>query len=200
MRTKHSTHLEIDESGLDVLNSADLVIFSRDTNSGDYNDPAEQEFWTEGIAVPMIILTPFVIRTSRWDMTPTDGILETSKDVGFRPLLALEPDHPVFAGVLDANNEADVFDEDALGTDDSIDFLDILDDDGKVGNGTVLAVDTAFEVPWLIYWEKGVEFYEGSRCTATPPAARVSITRWARMTIRIRGAKKTQPRPAIRFC
>ncbi len=154
--------MELDESGLDTLNSADLVIFSRDTNSGDYNDPVEQELWTEGITVPMILMSPFTLRTSRWDMAPSDGILETSKDVGFGPLLALQPDHPVFAGVLDENNEADVFDEDALGPDDSIDFLDIRDEDGMVGNGTVLAVDAAFEVPWLIYWEEGAEFYEGS--------------------------------------
>src|SRR5690606_12960780 len=132
-------NLDVQPAGLDVLNSADLVIFSRDTNSGDYtNTPEEVEIWTEGITVPMIILTPFILRISRWDMAGTEGILETDKTSGFGPLVALEPDHPVFTGVLDDQDEANVFDEDALGPDDSIDFLNIFDDDGMVGNGTVL--------------------------------------------------------------
>jgi hypothetical protein len=155
--------LDVQPGGLDVLNSADLVIFSRDTNSGDYvNTFDEQEIWAESVTAPMIILTPFVLRGSRWDMALSESILETNKAAGFGPLVATDPDHPVFAGVLDDNDEAVVFDEDALGPDDSIDFLDIFDDDGMVGNGTVLAVEAAFEVPWLIYWEGGVEYYEDS--------------------------------------
>jgi hypothetical protein len=156
-------NLDLDPGGLDVLNSADLVLYSRDTNSGDYDDSfEEQEAWTELISVPMIILTPFILRTSRWDMAATEGIQETDKISGFGPLVARDPSHPVFAGVLDNEGEADIFDEDALGPDDSIDFLNIFDDEGMVGNGTVLATEAAFEVPWLIYWEAGTEFYEDS--------------------------------------
>jgi hypothetical protein len=106
-------------------------------------------------------------------MVETDGILDTDKASGFGPLVATEPDHPIFEGVLDDQDEAVVFDEDALGPDDSIDFINILDDDGMVGNGKVLAVEAAFEVPWLIYWEAGVEYYEDSIFGFTVPAPRL---------------------------
>ena len=161
--------LDLEPEGIETLNSADLVIFSRDTNSGDYNEFDEQEAWTEGVTVPMMILTPFVLRSSRWDMAESTGILETNKDDGIGDLIALEKDHPLFVGALNDQGEADIWDEDILGPDDSIDFLDIFDDDGKVGNGTVLAIEGDTEVPWIIHWEAGVEFYDGSLFTAGGP-------------------------------
>ncbi|MCA9217459.1 MAG: PEP-CTERM sorting domain-containing protein [Planctomycetales bacterium] len=147
--------------GLDVLNSADIVLFSRDTNSGDYNDVEEQEQWTEGVTVPMIILTPYVLRANRWDMVESSGILDPGDDWEAEPLEALVPDHPIFAGAL-TNGVADIWDEDLLGDGDNIDFLDIFDEDGMVGNGTVLAIESGLDVPWIIYWEEGVEFYDDS--------------------------------------
>ena len=147
---------------IDILNSGDIVIFSRDTNSGDYNDPDEQEAWTEGVTDPMIILTPFVVRANRWDMTASSGIVETNKDEGIGPLEAIVPDHPIFAGVLDASNEAEIWDVEALGDDDSIDFLNVFDEDGMVGDGTVLAIETSLELPWIIHWEAESEFHEDS--------------------------------------
>jgi hypothetical protein len=166
---------ELDDSSLAVLNDADLVIFSRDTNSGDYNDPVEQETWTEGITVPMIVLSPFVLRTSRWQMVDSEGIIDTDKANGIGPLSPLDPTHPIFAGALDANNEADIWDEDVLGPDDSIDFIDAFNDDGKVGNGTLLAIETSLELPWIIYWEEGAEFYDGSAFTAGGPRLYYSV-------------------------
>jgi hypothetical protein len=168
-------NLDLNPDGLDVLNAADLVIVSRDTNSGDYNTPEEVEIWAEGITAPMIILSPFVLRNNRWFMVDTDGILETDKVSGFGPLVATEPDHPVFAGVLNDEDEAVVFDEDALGPDDSIDFINTFDDNGMVGNGTVLAVEAAFEVPWIIHWEAGVEYYDGSGYIAPGPRLHYSV-------------------------
>lgn len=168
--------LENDRSGLEILNSADLVIFSRDTNSGDYNSFDEQEAWTELVTVPMIIMSPFVIRNNRWDMVDSAGILETSKDVGIGNLVPLDAAHPIFAGALDANGEVDVWDEEILGPDDSIDFLDTFEDGGRVGNGVALAIESDFEVPWIIYWEAGEEFYENSVLGFTAGGPRLYYT------------------------
>lgn len=172
--------LDVNPAGLDVLNSADLVIFSRDTNSGDYNEPDEQEAWAEGVTVPMLVMTPFTIRNNRWDFTESSAIQEM--DDGVDVLIALEPEHPLFAGVLDENNEAIVWDEDApfLGPDgleaDSIDFLNIFaDDDNRVGNGQVLAVEGSTDVPWIIYWEADSEYYDNSLWTAPAPRLYYSV-------------------------
>ena len=161
--------LDLAPNDIQTLNSADLVIFSRDTNSGDYNEVDEQEAWTEGVTVPMIVLTPFVLRSNRWDMVESTGIIETNKDDGLGNLISLQKDHPIFAGVLDDNGEAAIWDDEILGPDDSIDFLDTFEDDGKVGNGTVLAIEADLELPWIIHWEAGVEFYDGSLFTAGGP-------------------------------
>ena len=154
--------LDLFREELDTLNAADLVIFSRETNSGDYNELDEQEAWAEGVKVPMMIMTPFTPRNNRWDMVAESGILETNKDEGIDPLEAYVPDHPVFAGALDENGTAVIWDEEALGPDDSIDFLNIFDEDGMVGNGEVLGIEPSTGVPWLIYWEQGTEYYDGS--------------------------------------
>ena len=165
--------LDIAPEGLDILNSGDIVIFSRDSNSGDYNEPDEQDAWAEGVTVPMIILTPYVIRSNRWDMVDATGIQETNKDDGIGNLEPVDPTHPLFVGALDAQGTADVWDEEALGPDDNIDFLNVIDDDGKVGNGTVLAYEPDFELPWIIHWEAGVEYYEDSVLGYTAPAERL---------------------------
>ncbi|MCA9200695.1 MAG: PEP-CTERM sorting domain-containing protein, partial [Planctomycetales bacterium] len=140
------------------------------------NEPIEQELWTEGVTVPMIVMTPFTVRSNRWDMALSTAILETDKDTSaVGPLIAYEPDHPIFTSVLNENNEALIFDEEALGTDDSIDFLNDFDDGGMLGNGTVLAIESAFEVPWIVYWESGQEFYDGSLYQAGGPRLYYSI-------------------------
>lgn len=165
--------LDFEPEGLDVLNSGDIVIFSRDSNSGDYNEPDEQDAWAEGVTNPMIILTPYVIRSNRWDMVDGSGIQETNKDDGIGNLVPVDPDHPLFAGALDEQGTADIWDEDLLGPDDNIDFLNVFDEDGKVGNGTVLAFEPDFELPWIIHWEAGVEYYDDSVLGFTAPADRL---------------------------
>lgn len=153
--------LELDESGLETLNSADIVIFSRDTNSGSYNDPLEHEIWTQEVTAPMIIMTPYVLRNNRWDMADGDAILEHDKVNTIGSLEPLDPDHPIFAGAL-TDGLADVWDEEILGDADSIDFLNLYDEDGMLGYGTVLAIEEEFGIPWIVYWEAESEFYENS--------------------------------------
>jgi hypothetical protein len=153
--------LDVDETKLDQLNAADLVIFSRDSASGDYNSPSEQEIWTEGITAPMLIFTPYVLRASRWSMVDGETIVDA-----LEPLHALVPTHPIFQGVtLDASNQVDVWDEDLLEDEDHIDILSGVD----TGNGEVLAEEVDTGNPWIVYWEKGESFHDAAPCTAGGP-------------------------------
>jgi hypothetical protein len=146
--------IDLEPDRLALLNSADLVIVSRDANSGDYDDsPEEIEAWTSGVTVPMIVMTPYHMRNSRWRMVDTTGT-PTSTETN---LVVGEPNHPIFAGVpLGANNEVEFWVP--LSDTDNINYTDALD----VGPGQILAWEAGTEFPAIIFWEKGVEFYPGS--------------------------------------
>jgi hypothetical protein len=146
--------IDLEEDRLDLLNSADLVIVSRDANSGEYNTTEEEiQLWTEGITVPMLVLTPFHMRSSRWRMVNATGT-----PLALDHMEVLEPTHPVFEGVELDGGSVEIWDPDVLGDDANINLTDALD----VGNGQVLAVESGTEFPWVILWEAGVEFYDGS--------------------------------------
>jgi len=153
--------LDTNPGGIDLLNSADLVIFSRDSNSGDYNGPAEQLAWTEEITVPMIVMTPFVLRSTRWQMVDSAAIVVASQ-----PLEAVDLTHPIFNGVaLDADGQVEVWDSDLLGPDDNINLIETTD----VGDGLLIAQEASTGNPWIVLWEEGAEFYDGSAYFAGGP-------------------------------
>ena len=141
---------------IDLLNSGEMVIFSRDSNSGDYNNTEDEVLiWTAGVQVPMIVMTPYVLRDSRWRMVNGAGLGDA-----LEPMEVLQPVHPFFEGVeLDALNQVDIWDETIFGPDDNIDIINVTD----VGNGEVLAVESGTDNPWIIHWsDTEEEFYPGS--------------------------------------
>jgi hypothetical protein len=73
-----------------VFNTADLVIFSRQTASDQVNGP----IWDQ-VRAPMIVMSPYLLRTSRWGWIATEAV------PGETPftLTLLDPAHPLFAGV-----------------------------------------------------------------------------------------------------
>lgn len=147
---------------LETLNSGDIVIFSRDSNSGDYNNSEEEVlFWTAGIADPMIVMTPYVLRSSRWLMVDSTTIGDA-----LEPMEAIDTTHPIFDGIpLDGNNQVEIWDDQIFGPDDNIDIIQA----STVGNGEVIAIESGTEFPWIIHWEPGVEFYDGSGSIAGGP-------------------------------
>ena len=55
----------LDDEHIDILNSADLVIFSRGSNSSGYNQEGEPEQWN-AVAAPMILMNAYITRNTRW--------------------------------------------------------------------------------------------------------------------------------------
>ncbi|MDI6451785.1 LamG domain-containing protein, partial [Anaerobaca lacustris] len=79
---------------LDVVNAADLVIISRSVASGSFaNDAATT--WNN-VSAPMMILGGYVIRQNRMGFATGNTIPDTIGDI---MLTAIDPEHPVFAGI-----------------------------------------------------------------------------------------------------
>jgi len=135
----------LDDDKIAALNAADLVIISRNSNSGDYDDGDEPTQWNS-VTTPILNCAAHLIRSSRWrwlDTTTLPNLSDAVADI-------LAPDHPIFAGVA---SPVQVMDG-AVGPST---FPDVAD----VGNGTLLA-QTTDGLPWIVVWEPGVEFYPGS--------------------------------------
>jgi len=78
-----------------LLNTLHLVVISRSVPSGDYQDPAETLAWN-GITAPTMILGGYILRGSRLGFTTGDTIPDTAGSVSLK---AVNPEHPIFAGV-----------------------------------------------------------------------------------------------------
>ncbi|MFP6905272.1 MAG: hypothetical protein VCG02_08645, partial [Verrucomicrobiota bacterium] len=116
---------------LDELNAADLVIVSRDTNSGNYaTDQAEVDTWNS-VTSPMILASSYLLRTSRWDWMDTGNAFSSATSSN---LVAVVPSHPLFSGVsLDLSNQVIVAESE-------VGLINLTDPGtGQVGNGDILA-------------------------------------------------------------
>jgi hypothetical protein len=133
--------LELDEAQVATLNAADLVILSRNSNSGDYaTDDTEVALWNS-VTTPIINSSTHIVRSSRW------------KWVDSTTILSLNPAMVLADGTEIPGINAEVG---------SSSFMDTA-----AGNGTVLA--TGDGLPFIIEWEAGVEFYDGAGQTAGGP-------------------------------
>lgn len=142
--------ITLDPNKIAELNATDLVIVSRSTTSGNYNTAEKIAAWN-GITTPMINCTAYLTRNSRWKLVNNATIANIA------PLMkAVDPNHPVFAGVeLDPNGLA-VLDV-TVGTGQTS-FLTSLD----MGNGTLIAQGLGGNYSWIAEWPRGVEYYAGA--------------------------------------
>ena len=138
----------LDAGKIDALNAADLIVISRDTDSGNYDDGDEPTQWN-AITTPIIMQVAHIARSNRWRWLDTEGAPTATPT-----LEAVLPDHPIFKGVtLDASNRIDVLTQGAS-------FAETADP----GNGTLIAKSDAYV--WIVEWEAGQEYYAGSGQTA----------------------------------
>jgi len=130
----------LDDEKIATLNAADLVIVSRNSNSGDYDDDDEIAQWN-AITSPLILSSTHIVRNSRWNWVDSADILNLA------PVMELADGTAVDA--IDAS----------IGQSSFIDAV--------IGNGTVLS--TGDGLPWIFEFEAGVEFYDGAGQTAGGP-------------------------------
>jgi len=132
---------ELDAAKIALLNRAGLVIISRCTSSGDYNNDDEPTQWN-AVTAPMISSSTHLARSSRWKW------LDSGDTVTMAPMM-----------VLADGTEIQAIDE----TVGASSFIPVED----AGNGTVLA--TGDGLVWIAEWEAGVEFYDGAGQVAGGP-------------------------------
>lgn len=85
-----------------IYNGYDLVIVSRSTASGHYQQADESLFWNTTITKPVIHLGGYALRASRLGFTTGETIPDTTSPI---QLEARVPNHPIFAGIsLNAGN------------------------------------------------------------------------------------------------
>ncbi|MCP4607955.1 MAG: hypothetical protein GY845_04495 [Planctomycetes bacterium] len=138
----------LDGAKIAALNAADLIIISRNSNSGDYDDVDEIYKWNS-ITTPIISNSTHMTRSSRWrwfNTTNVPNLYNTVVDI-------MAPGSTIFTGVTGPVQITD-------GTVGPSTFVDISS--VGVGNGTLLAKVRDLYMAWIVEWEAGVEFYPGS--------------------------------------
>jgi hypothetical protein len=124
---------ELDDAKIAALNAADLIIVSRNSNSGDFDDGDEVAQWNS-ITTPIILSSTHIVRSSRWKWVDSTSILNLA---------------PAMMDLADGSQIPGMNAEVGPSS-----FIDAV-----VGNGTVLA--TGDGLPWIFEFEAGVEYYDG---------------------------------------
>jgi hypothetical protein len=147
----------LDDAKIAALNAADLVIVSRNLNSGDYNNDTERDQWN-GVKTPLLSLAMHQLRNSHWKWFNTTTINATVPVM--KPVDAA---NPAFAGAtVDANGQVE-----ALVAGMSSSFPGLKD----AGNGAVLATRADTGDVLIASWAAGTEFYAGAAQIPAGPRA-----------------------------
>jgi hypothetical protein len=154
----NGTWRTLDAAKIATLNAADLVIVGRGVDSGQYATDATEVTQWNGIKTPMIQMTPYLSRNSRWIWYNNSTL---SEDGGTPTLVAVDLHHPIFKGInLDAKNQVDIYDQ-SVGSG-TVSFMGVLEQ----GNGTLLAKAATGTRTIIAEWQAGKVFYAGGAQTA----------------------------------
>ncbi len=144
----------LDNAKIATLNAADLIILSRDLNSGDYASNATEVTQWNGIKKPILMLIAHVARNDRWQWVETTGQNDAQP-----ALQAVKADHFIFTGVtLDANQRVNVFT--GIGS---------ISSATTAGNGTLIATRADNNQVWIAEWKAGQVFKSTTTQTAGGP-------------------------------
>ena len=147
----------LDAAKIARLNAADLVIISRCTDSGSYDDGQERTQWNS-ITTPLILMGVHISRSSRWLWVHSNSLTDNG---GTPTLESLDPHHPIFKDVaLDVKNRVDIYDQ-TVGTG-TVSFFNFA----NMGNGTRIAKPARQDWTMVAKWKAGVQFYPGAAQTA----------------------------------
>jgi hypothetical protein len=137
----------LDDDKISTLNSADLIIVSRASNSENYIDGNESTLWNS-ITTPIILSNTQLAGSDSWGWIDSTNIVD---DMGAPLMDIVDGSHPIFANLL-----LDVLDE-SVGSGNTT-FLDTTD----VGNGLLIAVTVDSDAAWIAEWQQGTEYYNGA--------------------------------------
>ena len=147
----------LDATKIAALNAADLIIISRDTNSGDYASNATEVTQWNSITAPVLMQVAQIAQKSRWLWLNSS----TTNNAQPATLQAVATSHPIFNGVtLDATNQVSVVTT-------NVSFVSTTD----VGNGTLIASRADNGQVWIVEWQAGLAFYAST--TETPAGHRM---------------------------
>jgi hypothetical protein len=144
VNTGYWNNIDADATKLAALNAADLIIVSRDLNSGSYvSNATETTQWNNGIKKPLLLLMAHMARNDRWQWA------ETADQADAMPTLqAVKLDHPIFRGVtLNASNQVSVLTRNSS-----------ISNATSAGNGTVIATRADNGRVWIAEWQAGQVF------------------------------------------
>ncbi len=135
----------LDATGATALNRFDLVILSRNTNSGNFSDGARPA-WTT-VTTPILNLSSFVARSTRLQYFPS----ENQNEGGGTSIKVTDTSHPIFTNVpLEADGLVTVT-TGALHTVVGVD----------AGNGTLIGTTADGADAAIAYFDAGIAAYDG---------------------------------------
>jgi hypothetical protein len=148
-----SEWMTLDTYKLATLESADLIIASRNSNSGNYaTDLTEVAQWNN-VPTPLILMTVYWCRNNRWLWINDTSIEEYAPEAMMQ---VVDSAHPIFEGIKPVDGLVDVIDETINEGQNSF----ILTND--IGNGMLIAQRADNQAVWIAEWAPDVEFYDGS--------------------------------------
>ncbi|WP_165732702.1 carbohydrate-binding protein [Polaribacter sp. 20A6] len=142
----------LDATGAATLNGYDLVLISRNTNSGNFgSDETVRANWMS-VTTPVIVLSSYIARNSRLQLFDSGGFDEG----GSLNVTSVDPNHPLFIGI----NITDGV------TDDLVTLPLHVTDVTTAGNGTIYATDSASGNVAIAEWEANTAAYAGGGVAA----------------------------------
>jgi hypothetical protein len=155
----------LDDTLLETLDNADLVIVSRATDSGNYASNTTEVTQWNSVKTPLICMTAFFVRSSYWVWMNSGIYTELAAETMMQ---VVRTDHPIFTGIPLDGSQLDMID----GAVDSGRMLFITHTDA--GNGTILATRADNGNIWVEEWAPGTSFYGTS--PQTPGGKRLFFT------------------------
>ncbi len=137
---------------ISALDNADLVIISRNTNSGGYIDGGEITQWNS-IDSPLILLNSYLTRTSRWQWINSSQVEEFLQEGAMD---IVDESHDIFKDISANNGQVDMIDESV--NKGEVTFIT----SETIGNGTILARRAENNYVWIAEWEAGTAFNSGT--------------------------------------
>ena len=148
----------LDANKVAELEAADLIIISRNADSGSYASVADNEpnQWN-AVTTPILNLNGYMARSNKWGWLNTTGTTRAAESM----LTLVDPNHPIFAGIVtDANDQVAVLSDQY-----NVDWASATD----AGNGELLATGAGADLVSIAIWEAGEAYFEGGAAIAGGP-------------------------------